>query len=248
MQQQIPILYEDKHVLVCEKPAGIPTQSKEVQQQDVVSILKNHLQQEGAAEEPYLALIHRLDQPVRGILIFAKTPYAARDLNQQLRDHKFKKEYLALVDGRMPEKSGRLEDYLDKEYLTNTARVCGKDAPGAKLARLSYQVLKEGQEDYELGQKYFRAALEEENAGPRQMLHIHLDTGRHHQIRVQLAHCGCPIVGDRKYNRAAEEGIPLCLCAYKLSFYHPSKHIHMRCLLGEDPKKGHVRSNSGHVN
>ncbi len=184
--QEVKIIYEDRQIIVCDKPAGMPSQSKDVQVKDVVSIMKNHLQQaetegdplketrttyKNTAGEPYLALIHRLDQPVRGLLVFAKTPYAAKDLNQQMARHRFGKHYLALVDGTPPEKSGILEDYLVKDYLSNMTRVCEKDTPGAKLGRLSYQVLKEGQKDYLLGEKFFNP---KQDAVAPAMLHIRL--------------------------------------------------------------------------
>ncbi len=218
MHQEVNLLYEDGQIIVCEKPAGIPTQSRDVREKDIVSILKNHLRQEAstagartaqgrtsAAGEIYLSPIHRLDQPVRGIIVFAKTPQAAKALNRQLTDHRFQKEYLALTEGTPPEEEGVLEDYLVTDHRTNTTRVCQKDTPGAKFARLKYQVQKENQETTKL--------------------HIELETGRHHQIRVQLANIGCPIIGDTKYGHTSEKDSDiegLCLCAYRLSFCHPS--------------------------
>ncbi len=236
MQQEVKIRYEDRQIIVCEKPAGIPTQSRDALVPDMVSILKNHLRQAkggadarpagkspGVQKDPWLAVIHRLDTPVRGLLVFAKTKAAAKDLNRQLTGPGFGKEYLALVDGTPPEMRGFLEDYLVSDQKANFSRVCGRDTPGAKLARLEYRVLEEGEDDYRLGLGYFHPG----QAPCPTMLHIRLETGRHHQIRVQLAHIGCPIIGDAKYNRDTKEKGPICLCAYKLSFYHPATHKYL---------------------
>ncbi len=236
MQQEVKILYEDGQIIVCDKPAGIPTQSRDALVPDMVSILKNHLraagagpdpriagQKAGVMEEPYLATIHRLDTPVRGLLVFAKTPGAAKELNRQLNGRTFTKEYLTLVDGTMPKESGILEDYLVRDQKANLSRVCSRDTPGAKLARLEYRVLREGEADYLTGLTLFHPG---QASGPT-MLHIRLETGRHHQIRVQLAHSGHPVIGDTKYNPDTKECAGICLCACRLSFYHPATHAYL---------------------
>ena len=207
----LDILYEDTHIIVCRKPADIPTQSKRVGTPDMVSLLKNHLyKNSGEKKEPYLAVIHRLDQPVEGILVFAKTPFAAKELNRQLQNHGFGKHYHALVAGHPTAASAVLEDYLVKDARTNTSRVCTGETPGAKLAHLSYDTVR----------------AEQENT----LLDITLETGRHHQIRVQLSHMGHPIIGDSKYgavsgdipgSRAVPSGPRLKLCAHMLEFQHP---------------------------
>ena len=149
------ILYEDPHILVCVKPHGIATQSKSIRYPDMVSLIKNHLAKasgtsgkSGAPKsigsrtpgsaEPYLAVIHRLDQPVAGILVFAKTPAAAKDLNKQLQNQGFEKYYRALVTNAPSEKEGTLEDYMVKDARTNTSRICSAKENGAKIARLHY--------------------------------------------------------------------------------------------------------------
>lgn len=196
------ILYEDAHIIVCRKPAGIPTQTARVSEQDMVSLLKNHL---GAA--PYLAVIHRLDQPVEGLLVFAKTPAAAKDLNRQLNTSGFGKYYRAVVCGIPNPPEGTLEDYLVKDGRTNTSRVCGKNTPGAKHAKLHYRV----------------EEICRDTEPVTSLVHIRLDTGRHHQIRVQMAHLGCPLAGDRKYGaqESPKKAGALRLCAYRLEFTHP---------------------------
>ena len=152
------ILYEDPHILVCVKPHGIATQSKSIRYPDMVSLIKNHLAKasgtsgkSGAPKsigsrtpgsaEPYLAVIHRLDQPVAGILVFAKTPAAAKDLNKQLQNQGFEKYYRALVTNAPSEKEGTLEDYMVKDARTNTSRICSAKENGAKIARLHYDTV-----------------------------------------------------------------------------------------------------------
>lgn len=202
------ILYEDKQIIVCIKPAGTPTQSAKVQVPDMVSILKKYLFQNGSEKkEPYLAVIHRLDQPVEGILVFAKTPAAAKELNLQLQKSNFEKHYVALLCGTLPSQKGTLCHYLCKDGRTNLSKVCSAQTPQAKKAVLDYHVVQ----------------VDDTKEPPVSFVEILLHTGRHHQIRVQMSHIGCPIVGDKKYNPAAPDGyLPLCLCASKLHFIHPS--------------------------
>lgn len=213
MKHELEILYEDSHIIVCFKPHGLAAQSRRAGTPDLEHMILNHLAEEkksasGKRTAPYLAVIHRLDQPVAGILVFAKTPQAAKNLNQQLTKEGFGKHYLALVDGVPPASEGTLTDYMVKDGRTNTSHICKKSTPGAKWARLSYR------------------ALSDAPSQPGQtLLEVTLDTGRHHQIRVQLAHMGCPIAGDTKYNSkaAASDGWQtIRLCAYKLTFRHPA--------------------------
>ena len=179
------VLYEDPHILVCIKPAGIPVQSRQLSVPDMVSILKNHLKSGvPGGKEPYLAIIHRLDQPVTGILVFAKTAKAAKSLNIQMQGSGFGKYYRALLLGVPDILEADLENFMVKNGRTNVSRICAKDTPGAKIARLHYRV--------------------SEIREPFSVAEIKLDTGRHHQIRVQMAHIGCPVAGDKKYG-----GIPV---------------------------------------
>ena len=206
------ILYEDNSVLVIRKPAGLAVQSARIGQADVVSELKSYLaKQAGAGQgEPYLAVIHRLDQPVRGVMVFAKTKEAAADLSRQVQTKMADKFYYAVTDGVPEQKKGTLEDYLLRDGKTNTSKVVSKSTEGAKSARLDYEV----------------TAQNKTNA----ILRIRLDTGRHHQIRVQLANAGIPIVGDAKYNfkeTMTRSGNGLLLCSYKIGFKHPKTHKKM---------------------
>lgn len=151
-----------------------------------------------------MAVIHRLDQPVEGILVFAKNKAAAKDLNAQVQNGSMEKYYLAAVSGIPTKKESRLENELIKDAKTNTSRVTKQKTPQSKKAILEYRVLKEA-EDCSL-------------------LEIHLLTGRHHQIRVQMAYAGHPLLGDTKYNPQAgkeKEWQYIALCAYKLIFTHP---------------------------
>ena len=227
------ILYEDPHILVCVKPHGIATQSKSIRYPDMVSLIKNHLvkstdSRSSGSCEPYLAVIHRLDQPVSGILVFAKTPAAAKDLNKQLQNQGFGKYYRALVTNAPSEEEGTLEDYMVKDAQTNTSRICSAKENGAKIARLHYDMVPADNRLFATPPAAFDGTE----------LEIHLDTGRHHQIRVQLASIGCPIVGDTKYNPelAGTRGWQtIRLCAYKLDFKHPVTHKTMHFQLDADP-------------
>lgn len=204
------ILYEDSHIIVCVKPHGIATQGKQIGNPDMVNLLKRHIFLNAPEKgEPYLAVIHRLDQPVKGILVFAKTPFAAKELNKQLTSQGFGKYYLAKVEGQLPAPEGILENYLVKDTRTNLSRVCDKNTKDAKLARLHYRALNWGHVHSKLS--------------PSQ-IEIKLDTGRHHQIRVQFSNIGCPLVGDTKYNQSLtgqKSWQEIALCAYKLEFSHP---------------------------
>ena len=205
----LKIVYEDNQILVCYKPSGIPTQTSKIGEQDMVSYLKNYLyKKQENKKEPYLAVIHRLDQPVEGLLVFAKTPFSAKELSKGLQGVGFGKYYKAVLWG-IPEKaSARLENYIVKDGRTNTSRVCNPAEKDAKKAVLFYEVLGIGKDD---GKEI-------------SLVKVQLDTGRHHQIRVQMANMGCPIWGDAKYNTAAVQDRrfrQIALCAYKLEIVHP---------------------------
>ena len=214
MIKDMNILYEDTQILVCVKPAGVATQSKRIGSPDMVSLLKNHISMtSGKSGEPYLAVI--LDQLVSGILVFAKTPAAAKELNRQLTTSGFGKHYYALVAGTPEPPSADLENYLVKDARTNTSRICQKGTADAKLAKLHYDLV----------DTTFFADIASTIPVATSQLKIKLDTGRHHQIRVQLSGMGCPIIGDTKYNSDTPKlptgRTPLCLCAYSLEFKHP---------------------------
>lgn len=199
------ILFEDDHVLVVKKDAGIPVQAGKMRMMDLQGLIKNELYRRNRkGGEPYLGLIHRLDQPVEGVMVFAKTPFAAGALSEQVTDGRMKKYYLALLCGKPAEDSGKLVDYLVKDGRTNTSSVVKEQNKDAKRAELNYQVLKRNEETT--------------------LVEVELITGRHHQIRVQMANAGWPLYGDTKYNpqfQEVMEHVQTALCAYKLSFVHP---------------------------
>lgn len=199
------ILYEDKEILVCRKPAGMPVQAARIGTMDMESALKNYLAQKTPGKIPYLGVVHRLDQPVEGILVFAKTSGAAGNLSKQIMAGGAAKYYLAVAEG-VPEKpEGTLIDFLKKNGRSNMSQTVPENTPGAKRSILHYKVLDQ----------------KEINGKPRTLLKIRLETGRHHQIRVQLSHGGMPLLGDRKYNPSGEKGTSLGLCSSSLEFKHP---------------------------
>ncbi|HIW21508.1 MAG TPA: RluA family pseudouridine synthase [Candidatus Dorea intestinavium] len=204
MSLPFPILFEDEAIIVCKKPANIPTQSKNIRTPDMETLLLTYLSTKGLH---YLGVIHRLDTPVAGVMVFAKTPLAAKDLSKQISEKKMKKIYEATIKGELSPAKGTLIDYLKKDGRTNTSKVVPENTPGGKKAILHYQVL---------------SFDEKENTS---LLEIHLETGRHHQIRLQLASRKHPLVGDSKYGEKNE--LPLMLVAKSLSFKHPLTHKKM---------------------
>ena len=140
--KQIPILYEDDALLVCVKPQGVPSQADRTNDEDVLNHFKSYLfDRDKLEEEPYLAIIHRLDRPVGGIMVLAKTQEAAADLSDQVQDGTMVKFYQAILTGELPNESGTLQDYLVKDGKTNTTKVVAKGTKGAKQAVLDYEVL-----------------------------------------------------------------------------------------------------------
>lgn len=209
------ILYEDKDILVCHKPAGLAVQNARVGSMDMESLLKNYIAQKVPGKMPYLGIIHRLDQPVEGVLVFALNPKAAADLSRQMTAGKIKKTYLAVTEGTVKVNSAKLVDWLKKDGRTNSSAVVEGGTSGAKKAILSYEVL-----------ETWKNKEDAQDCGERNLIRIDLDTGRHHQIRVQMAHHGMPLWADGKYKKKeemleAEQGTAIGLCAWRLEFAHP---------------------------
>lgn len=211
------ILYEDEDIIVCHKASGIATQTARVGQADMVSEVTNYLMRgKSTRGTPYVGVVHRLDQPVEGVLVFAKNKQAAAGLSRQIAQNQMEKYYYAVVCGRKFGKSGELTDYLLKDGKTNTSRIVPPEVKEAKKAVLDYEMLEESlmtTEEYPL-----RIGL----------ARICLHTGRHHQIRVQMSHAGMSLLGDYKYADADTVEISeqmrvkeIALCAYRLSFRHP---------------------------
>lgn len=200
---QLKIIYEDNHILVAEKPPNIPSQSDKTGDVDMLTLLKDYLKEKyHKPGNVYLGLIHRLDRPVGGVMVFAKTSKAAARLSEQVRNKTFQKEYLTIVDGKMEKKQDILENYLLKNERTNTSQVVAEGTKNSKYAKLEYEVLKY-QEDINLT-----------------LLKIKLYTGRHHQIRVQLSNIGHSICGDQKYGTRGR-GKQISLWAFRLILEHP---------------------------
>lgn len=196
------IRYEDEHIIVAYKPAGFATQTAKVGQADMVSELKNHL------KGGYVGVVHRLDQPVEGLLVFAKSKAAAATLSSQLEKGILNKHYYAVVCGKPECGKGELMDYL-RRTADNRAEIV--DVTDAKLAKLQFEVL---------------AQSEQKGIS---LLNIHITTGRFHQIRAQMAHAGFPLLGDVKYGTdtsgklSREYGVRnVALCAYELECMHPA--------------------------
>lgn len=219
------IIYEDDHIIVAYKPAGLATQTAKVGQPDMVSELKKEriireraVKTQGGKpavriQQAYLGIIHRLDQPVEGLLVFAKNQKAAAQLTKQLSGGSLNKQYFAVICGQPLQKAAEFVDYLLKGADNRAQVVTGqeKNYPDAKKAVLQYKLL-------------------ESVSTPSafSLVDIHIDTGRFHQIRAQMAHAGFPLLGDVKYGTevTCEAGRKLgirsvALCAYKLVFQHP---------------------------
>lgn len=201
--KQIKILYEDNHIIVVEKPPNVPSQGDKTNDEDMLTIIKKYLKEKyNKPGNVYLGLVHRLDRPVGGVMVFAKTSKAAARLSEQVRNKVFKKEYLVIVDGKLENPKGTLENYLLKNERNNISKVVKENTKNAKYAKLDYEVLKYN---------------EEINLS---VLKVLLHTGRHHQIRVQLSNIGHSICGDQKYGTRGR-GKQICLWAYKLTIEHP---------------------------
>ena len=198
------ILYEDKEILVCRKTAGMPVQAAKIGTMDMESALKNYLAQKTPGKIPYLGVVHRLDQPVEGILVFAKTSEAAGNLSKQMMAGGAGKYYLAVTEGKAKSSEGTLTDYLKKNGKANMSQVVSANTQGAKKRSFTIKSGSAG-----------------DKRKSRTLLKIRLETGRHHQIRVQLSHEGLPLLGDRKYNPSGEKGTSLGLCSSCLEFKHP---------------------------
>ena len=192
----INIIYEDNHLLVVEKPINVPVQADKSGDEDLLTMLKKYLKEKyNKPGDVYLGLVHRLDRPVGGVMVFAKTSKAASRLSKQVQKHEFKKIYMAVIEGKVSE-SGTFKDKLKKDEKTNITRV----SEDGKEAELSYNLIG------------FVNNLS--------LVRISLKTGRSHQIRVQFASRKIPLYGDQKYNPNAVKD-QIALFASRLEFKHP---------------------------
>lgn len=232
----LKVLYEDQEMIVVVKPAGVESQAAKKFAPDMISEIKKHMVINKLCtpgKEPYVAVIHRLDKPVSGIMVYAKTKKAAAALSEQVQNRKMDKYYEAVVCGKPVNNVDNFVDYLKKSVDGNYSQIVDKGENEAKRAELSFETLK----------------TVETEAGKLSYVRIHLLTGRHHQIRVQFSGHGLPLYGDGRYNpafggtaagtciqdpsAAGEESgeraaggrnrqVPLALCAVSLSFQHPT--------------------------
>ncbi|MCS7459727.1 RNA pseudouridine synthase [Paenibacillus doosanensis] len=200
----IEVLYEDNHVIVVVKPVNVPTQEDDSRDPDLLTMIKQDLKHRHRKPgNVYLGLVHRLDRPVGGVMVFAKTSKAASRLSDAVRTRSIRKIYTAVVNGRPQEPHGTLKHYLLKDTKTNMVSVAVPGKPGAKEAVLDYQVL-----DHSEGLS---------------LVQVELHTGRPHQIRVQFAAIGCPLVGDQRYGaHLTKPGQQIALWSTELSFEHPT--------------------------
>ena len=198
----IKVLYEDNHIIVVVKEYNIPVQEDSSKDEDMLSIIKKYLKDKyNKPGNVFLGLVHRLDRPTGGVMVYAKTSKAASRLSEQMRDGDFSKIYYAVLVGTLNEKSQVLKNYLKKNAINNMVYVCGQTVEGAKYAELKYSV------------------VEEKNG--LSLAEINLHTGRTHQIRVQMAHLGHPVFGDMRYGGENAVKGKLALWATSLSFTHP---------------------------
>ena len=223
----LSVLYEDKEIIVVEKPAGLESQSSRGFGADMVSEIRSHLASAacpqnihkmgtskpgrlGISAPPYVGVIHRLDKPVGGIMVYGKTPKASAALSASLQAGEINKRYLAVVCGKPVDNQGAYVDYLLQDRKNNRSNIVDKSVPGGKKGELNYRV---------------RQVIHREVQGQRReyaLVEVELLTGRHHQIRVQLSGHGTPLCGDRKYGGEAAPDAPgLALWAFFLSFPHP---------------------------
>ncbi len=204
----IETLYEDNHLLVVVKPPDIPVQGDISGALDLLTLLKEDIKVR--FDKPgnvFLGLVHRLDRPVGGVMVFARTSKAASRLSSLIREHRMDKTYLCVAKGAPKVSKSRLTDYLLKDSQTNTVKVVEPDTPQAKEAILDYEVLNQ--------------------VNGLSLIKVKLLTGRSHQIRVQMAHIGTPLFGDTKYGYKGERGDNLALWSHELEIEHPTKKERM---------------------
>lgn len=200
--EELNILHEDNHIIVVLKPQNLPCCEDESKDKDLLTLLKEYIKEKyNKPGNVYLGLVHRLDRPTGGIMVFAKSSKAAARLSEQMKNGDFEKKYYAVVVGKPKEEKAILTHYLKKNAVNNMVYVCPPTVEGAKMAELDYTML--------------------ESKDGISLMDIRLHTGRSHQIRVQMNAIGCPVYGDMRYGGEKAKKGYLSLWAYYLSFSHP---------------------------
>ena len=197
---KLNVLYEDNHLIVVEKKPNVLSQSDVTGDMDLLTMVKSYVKKK--YDKPgnvYIGLVHRLDRPVGGVMVFARTSKAAKRLNEQIKNHEFNKTYVAVLDGILKKEKDELVNYLYKDSKTGISKVVDKHFTGGKLSKLNYEVM-----------GYYKNNT---------IVKVKLITGRHHQIRLQFKALGYPLYGDQLYGKENNEQIRLY--AYLLGFNHP---------------------------
>lgn len=200
--EELIILHEDNHIIVVLKPQNIPTCEDESKDLDMLTMIKQYIKEKyNKTGNVYLGLVHRLDRPTGGVMVFAKSSKAASRLSEQLREGDFEKRYFAVLSGVPKEEKATLTHYMKKNPINNMVYVCPPTVEGAKFAELEYNLL--------------------EKTDSLSLVDVRLHTGRSHQIRVQMSAIGTPVYGDMRYGGEKAKKGYLALWAYYLSFSHP---------------------------
>ncbi|MBQ7579471.1 MAG: RNA pseudouridine synthase [Clostridia bacterium] len=200
--EKLEILYEDRQIIVVLKPQNVPSQADETGDLDMLNIVKNHIKEDLNKDNVYVGLVHRLDRPTGGIMVFAKTSKSASRLSAQIESGELEKSYLVVTKGKPVLLHGTLINFLKKDEKQNKVSIVPQSTDGAKRAELEYNVL--------------------ESKNDLSLIQVKLKTGRGHQIRVQFSNIKCPVFGDQKYGGKNMPKVNLNLFAYELKFTHPT--------------------------
>ncbi len=200
--EDLTILHEDNHIIVVLKPQNVPSCEDESKDKDLLTMIKEYIKETYNKQgNVYLGLVHRLDRPTGGVMVFAKSSKAAARLSEQMKEGDFEKKYYTVLVGKPREEKATLTHYMKKNVVNNMVYVCPSTVQGAKFAQLDYKVL-----EYKDGLS---------------LAEVRLHTGRSHQIRVQMSSIGTPVYGDMRYGGDKAKKGYLALWAYYLSFTHP---------------------------
>ncbi|MBQ8725905.1 MAG: RluA family pseudouridine synthase [Clostridia bacterium] len=214
--EDLIILHEDNHIIVVLKPQNVPSCEDESKDKDMLTVIKEYIKiKNNKPGNVYVGLVHRLDRPTGGVMVYAKSSKAASRLSEQMKTGDFEKKYSTVLVGSPKESRATLTDYMKKNPINNMVYVCPPTVEGAKFAELEYRVIEE--------------------KGGLAFTEVTLHTGRSHQIRVQMSHIGTPVYGDMRYGGETAKKGKLALWATSLSFTHPVSKERL-CFKIEPPK------------